>query len=80
MGAAIENSASPPEIYVVEIDGETRLVSGIFIDALKAGFELKQKFPHTRLKCTTFDNFSFFFAVRSWLRSFTNLLRSVQSR
>ena len=50
MRAVIENSASPPEVYVVEIEGETRLVSGVFIEALKAGMELKQKFPHSRIK------------------------------
>ena len=50
MRAVIENSASPPEVYVVEIEGETRLVSGVFIEALKAGLELKQKFPHSRIK------------------------------
>jgi len=50
MRAVIENSASLPEVYVVEIEGETRLVSGVFIEALKAGLELKQKFPHSRIK------------------------------
>ena len=50
MRAVIENSASPAEVYVVEIEGETRLVSGVFIEALKAGLELKQKFPHSRIK------------------------------
>jgi hypothetical protein len=50
MRAVVESNASPHEIYVVEIDGETSLVSEVFIDALKAGLELKQKFPHSRIK------------------------------
>ena len=50
MRAVIENNASPPEFYVVEIDGELRSVYKVFIEALKAGMELKQKFPHSRIK------------------------------
>ena len=50
MRTAIENNVSPREVYVVEIDGEPRLVSGVFIEALKAGMELKQKFPHSHIK------------------------------
>ena len=50
MRAVIENSASPAEVYVVEIEGETRLVYGVFIEALKAGMKLKQKFPHSQIK------------------------------
>ena len=50
MRTAIENNVSPPEVYVLEIDGEPRLVCEIFIEALKAGMELKQKFPHSHIK------------------------------
>jgi hypothetical protein len=50
MRAVIENNASPPEFYVIEIDGELRSVYKVFIEALKAGMELKQKFPHSRIK------------------------------
>ena len=39
-----------PECYVVEIDGKIRSAYGIFVEALKAGLELKQKFPHSRIK------------------------------
>ena len=35
---------------VVEIDGKIRSVFGIFIEALKAGMELKQRFPHSHIK------------------------------
>jgi hypothetical protein len=55
MRAVAESNASRPEIYVVEIDGETRLVSEVFTDALKAGFELKQKFPQSRIKVHVAD-------------------------
>jgi hypothetical protein len=41
--------------YVVEIDGKIRSVYGIFVEALKAGMELKQKFPHSRIKVHDVD-------------------------
>ena len=47
MNTVAENNVLPPESYVVEIDGNIRSVYGIFIEALKAGMELKQKFPHS---------------------------------
>ena len=50
MRTAIENNVPPPEFYVVEIDGEPRSVYGVFIEALKAGMELKQRFPHSHIK------------------------------
>ena len=50
MKTAMENSALPPESYVVEIDGNITSVFGIFPEALKAGMELKQKFPHSHIK------------------------------
>jgi hypothetical protein len=39
-----------PESYVVEIDGKFGSAYGIFVEALKVGLELKQKFPHSRIK------------------------------
>ena len=39
-----------PESYVVEIDGKFGSIHGVFAEALKAGLELKQKFPHSRIK------------------------------
>ena len=50
MKTVIENNLLPPESYVVEIDGKIRSAYGIFIEALKAGMELKQKFPHSYIK------------------------------
>ncbi len=51
MKTVVENTALPPdESYVVEMDGKVRSVYGIFIEALKAGMELKQKFPHSQIK------------------------------
>ena len=50
MKTAMENSALPPESYVVEIDGNITSVFGIFPEALKAGMEPKQKFPHSHIK------------------------------
>jgi hypothetical protein len=43
-------SAALPESYVVEIDGKIGSVYRIYIEALKAGMELKQKFPHSHIK------------------------------
>ena len=50
MKTVIENNVLSPEHYVVEIDGKIRSVYEIFIEALKAGMELKQEFPHSRIK------------------------------
>jgi hypothetical protein len=38
------------ESFVVEIDGKIKSAYGIFFQALKAGLELKQKFPHSQIK------------------------------
>jgi predicted SpoU family rRNA methylase len=37
-------------LTAVEIDGKIRSAYGIFVEALKAGLELKQKFPHSQIK------------------------------
>ena len=50
MKSVTENNAFPPKSYVVEIDGKIRSAFGIFIEALKAGMELKQRFPHSHIK------------------------------
>jgi hypothetical protein len=50
MRTVIQNNGFSRESYVVEIDGKIRSGYGIFIEALKAGMELKQKFPHSEIK------------------------------
>jgi hypothetical protein len=55
MKTVIENTVLSPESYVVEIDGKIRSVYRIFIEALKAGMELKQKFPHSQIKVRDVD-------------------------
>ena len=50
METVVEKNVLRPESYVVEIDGKIRSAYGIFVEALKAGLELKQKFPHSRIK------------------------------
>ena len=50
MEIVVENNVLPPESYVVEIDGKFASSYGIFVEALKTGLELKQKFPHSRIK------------------------------
>jgi predicted SpoU family rRNA methylase len=45
-----------PESYVVEIDGKTASAYGIFVEALKTGLELKQKFPRSRIKVHEADH------------------------
>jgi hypothetical protein len=55
MKTDIEHNVVPPQSYVVEIDGKIRSVYGIFVEALKAGMELKQKFPHSHIKVHDVD-------------------------
>ena len=50
METAVQKNALPPDCYVVEIDGKFRSAYGIFVEALKAGLELKQKFPRSQIK------------------------------
>jgi hypothetical protein len=50
MKGVIANNVSAPESYVVEIDGDVRSKYGIFIEALKAGMKLKQKFPQSHIR------------------------------
>jgi hypothetical protein len=47
METAVKKDVLRPDCYVVEIDGKIRSAYGIFVEALKAGLELKQKFPHS---------------------------------
>jgi hypothetical protein len=47
---AVPENAAFPESYVVEIDGKIESVHRIYIEALKAGIELKQKFAHSHIK------------------------------
>ena len=44
------------ESYVVEIDGKFGSAYEIFVEALKAGLELKQKFPHSQIKVHEADH------------------------
>jgi hypothetical protein len=48
--AVVEKNVLRRESYVVEIDGKFSSAYGIFVEALKAGIKLKQKFPHSRIK------------------------------
>ena len=43
-------NAAVSESYVVEIDGKIASAYGIFVEALKTGLELKQKFPLSLIK------------------------------
>ena len=42
METVVEKNVLRPESYVVEIDGKIASAYGIFVEALKAGLELKQ--------------------------------------
>jgi hypothetical protein len=44
------SSHQPKEVYIVEIDGKFESEYGTFTGALKAGFELRQKFPQSQVK------------------------------
>jgi hypothetical protein len=48
METVVEKNVRRPDCYVVEIDEKIRSAYGIFVEALKAGLELKQKFPHSQ--------------------------------
>jgi predicted SpoU family rRNA methylase len=50
METVVEKNVRRPDCYVVEIDGKIGSAYGIFVEALKAGLELKQKFPHSQIK------------------------------
>ena len=43
-------SLQPKEGYVLEIDGKIESEYGTFTGALKAGLELRQKFPQSQVK------------------------------
>jgi hypothetical protein len=55
MKTVVENNVLSPESYVVEIDGKVRSTYGIFVEALKAGMQLKQTFPHSQIKVHDID-------------------------
>jgi hypothetical protein len=50
MRTVIPNDIQGSECFVLEIDGKVQSQYEIFTEALKAGFELKQKFPHSKIK------------------------------
>jgi hypothetical protein len=56
METVVEKNVLRPDCYVVEIDGKIRSAYGIFVEALKAGLELKQKFPHSQIKVHETDH------------------------
>ena len=56
METVLEKNVLHPESYVVEMDGKIRAAYGIFVEALKAGLELKQKFPHSQIKVHETDH------------------------
>ena len=56
METVVEKNVLRPDAFVVEIDGKFKSVYGIFVEALKAGLELKQKFPHSQIKVHEADH------------------------
>jgi hypothetical protein len=56
METVVKKDVLRPDCYVVEIDGKIRSAYGIFVEALKAGLELKQKFPHSQIKVHEADH------------------------
>ena len=58
MKTTIENNDLSHEWYVVEIDGKLGSRYGVYIEALKAGMELKQKFPLSLIKIHNSDETS----------------------
>ena len=58
MKTAIEKNDLSNEWYVVEIDGKFGSRYEFYIEALKAGMELKQKFPLSLIKIHDADETS----------------------
>ena len=58
MKTDIENSDLFHECYVIEIDGKIESRYGVYIEALKAGMELKQKFLDSLVKVHEADKVS----------------------
>ena len=56
METTVEKNVLRPDSYIVEIDGKFKSVYGIFVEALKAGLELKQRFPHSQIKVHEADH------------------------
>ena len=46
---------SPPERYVVEIDGITKSEYSVFVKALTASLQLRHEFPHSSVKLRDAD-------------------------
>jgi hypothetical protein len=40
----------PNECYVLQLNGEVKSEHRLFLDALRAGLQLKQMFPHSDVK------------------------------
>jgi len=58
MKTDIENSDLSHEWYVVESDGRIESRHGVYFEALKAGMELKQKYPLSLIKIHDADEAS----------------------
>lgn len=50
MNTATFSDARLQECYVLEIDGKMKSKHEIFVEALKAGLEIRQQFPHRDVK------------------------------
>ena len=46
----ISTNVQPCEGYIIEIDGKFESEYGTLTGALKAGLELREKFPHVQVK------------------------------
>lgn len=58
MKTDIEKCDLPHEWYVIEINGKIESEYGAYFEALKAGMELKQKFPLSLVKVRETDKTS----------------------
>lgn len=44
------------ERYVVQVDGKAKSEYGQFVDAVRAGLQLKQEFPNSRIRVRDADD------------------------
>lgn len=50
MNNDVLSQASLDERYIIEVDGKPKSEYGIFVEALIAGLQLKQQFPHSKIR------------------------------
>ena len=56
MGFLMKTANDAHEYYVIEINGQVNSMHRRYLDALKAGLQLKYQFPHDDIKVCEIDS------------------------